>query len=192
MRASWNFARRPFSDDRPAYVLGIALGLVGLALLFANLRLYSGYRREVADTRAEIAALEARQARADRAAETARNALSSYRLSAMADESQAILRIAAERKFSWTALLARLEKVLPPDVGLSSLQPRFEGPAGDSALDLMLIARSREAIVRTIAALAKDPAFDRVVLKTEAMPEAAGADPIRFAIDSRYYPEGRP
>jgi len=192
MSSSWNFARRPFHDDRPAYALAGALGLAGLVLLAANIRLFSDYRRQVADTRSDIAGLESRQARADHAAETSRNALSSYRLSALAEESQGILRIVAERRFSWTGLLARLERVLPPEVGLSSLQPHFEGPAGEGAIDMQLFARNREAVVRTIAALSKDPAFGRVVLKSESVGEPGAREPFRFEIDSRYAPEERP
>jgi Tfp pilus assembly protein PilN len=191
MAVSWNFARRPFHDDRPAYALAAALGLAGLVLLVANIRLYSDYRREVSDTRAEIAALEQRQARADRAAQTARTALSSYRLSAMAEESQGILRIVAERRFSWTGLLARLERALPPEVGLSSLQPRFDS-SGEASVDLSLFAKNRESVVRTLTALSRDPALGHVVLKSESAGEPGGQDPFRFEIDSRYTPEERP
>ncbi|HEY3205168.1 MAG TPA: hypothetical protein VGL03_16075 [Thermoanaerobaculia bacterium] len=191
MSRSWNFARRPFQDDRPAYGIAGGLLLIGAVFLFANVRLFADYRREVADTRAEIAALEARQKRADDSAKTARKALSSYRLSALAEESLGVARIVAERRFSWTRLLARLERTLPSDVGLSSLQPRFEAGGGETGLDLSLIARKREAVVQTVAALSKDPAFAHVSLKSEAVPEAGANEPLRFEIESRYQPEGR-
>ncbi len=178
MSARLNFARRPFRNDRPAYAIAGLLVLIGAALLVVNLRLFSDYRRQVADTRAEIAALEARGQHADEKAQAARSALSSYRLSSLAEESRGLARIVAERQFSWTSLLSRLERTLPSDVGLAHLQPQFEA-GGDAALTLQFIAKNREAIVRTIEALSKNSAFSQVELKSENEPEA-GADPVQF------------
>lgn len=188
MSATFNFARRPFRDDRPAYMLAGLLFLAGAVLLTVNLRMAADYRQQVADTRAEIAALETREHTADAKAQAARSALGSYRLSALAEESRGLARIVAERKFSWTALLSRLERTLPPDVGLVHLQPSFDA-SGGATLDLLLTTRSRDAIVRTIEALSKSAAFSHVGLKSEAQPEAATSEPIQFAITSHYDPE---
>ena len=180
MSAQFNFARRPFRDDRPAYGLAAFLVLVGAVLLTINLRLAADYRRQVADTRAEIAALEAREHGAEEKAQAARSAL--------AEESKGLALIAAERKFSWTALLARLERTLPPDVGLVTLQPTFD-LNGHSSLDMQLVTKRRDAIVRTIEALSKNPVFGHVELKSESQQEGAPtAEPIQFALSSRYDP----
>lgn len=189
MSRTWNFARRPFRDDRPLYAAAVVLLVIGLAFLAANLGLVAEYRREVADTRAEIAALEARGTRADEKTSTAKRALSSYRLSALAAESRGLTRIAAERRFSWTRLLARLERTLPGQVGVARLQPRF-GVPGEIWLDMQLVARGREAVVPTIAALAKDPAFAEVGLKSEsAAADPAAPDQFEFQLETRYHPE---
>lgn len=187
---SWNFAHRPFRDDRPLYAASAILFLAGAVLLVANVRLFTSYRRGVADVRAEIAALEARQNGADGRARDARAALSSYRLSALADESRELARVVAERRFSWTGLLARLERTLPSDVGIQRLQPQFDKD-GHVALDLQLVGRSREAVVPTIAALTKDPAFSAVGLRNESQPEGNTADPFQFQIVSRYDPDAK-
>ena len=188
MTASWNFARRPFRDDRPAYVGAAILFVVGAALLVANVRLFAAYRRGVADVRAEVAALETRQQEADARTRDAKAALSSYKLSSLADESRELSRVVAERKFSWTGLLARLERTLPSDVGIQRLQPQFDKD-GHCALELQLVGRSREAVVPTIAALTKDPAFSGVTLHNESQPEGNTADPFLFSVGSRYEPE---
>ncbi len=188
MTASWNFAKRPFRDDRPAVGGAAALFLAGAVLLVANLRTFTSDRRSVADTRAEIAALETRQRDAETKGREAKTALSSYKLSALADESRELARVVAERKFSWTGLLARLERTLPSDVGIQRLQPEF-GKDERVALTLQLVGRSREAVVPTIAALTKDPAFTNVELRVESQPEGGGADPFTFQIASRYEPE---
>ena len=190
MSTTWNFARRPFQDDRPAFAAAAALFLVGAVLLVANLRLFAHYRHGVSDVLAEIAALEARQRGAEEKSRAAKAALSSYRLSALADESRELSRLAAERRFSWTQLLARLEKTLPGDVGVVRLQPVFDKD-GKVLLELQLVARNRDAVVPTIAALSKDPAFGGVELRTESSPEGAAADPFLFQLQSRYAAEGR-
>jgi Tfp pilus assembly protein PilN len=188
MSRAWNFARRPFQDDRRVYAAAGALFLAGVLLLSANLKLFGDYRRQVADTRAEVAALEGRMARADEKARTAKSALASYKVSALAEESRGLAQIVAERRFSWTGLLNRLERTLPSEVGLAHLQPRFEKD-GEVFLDLQLYAKSREAVVKTIAALSKDPAFGEVDLRTETnATEAGAAEPFQFQIGTRYEP----
>jgi Tfp pilus assembly protein PilN len=189
MSAAFNYARRPFRDDRPAYVVAAFLALVGAVLLTINLRLAADYRRQVADTRAEIAQLEARGQKAEEKAQAARAALGSYQLSALAEESRGLAKIAAERKFSWTALLTRLERTLPSDVGLMHLQPQFD-MAGHSTLEMQLVTRSRDAIVRTIEALSKSEVFGHVALHGEAQPDAKGPDPIQFQLACAYDSEG--
>lgn len=188
MKAGWNFARRPFQDDRPAYAASVLLFCAGAALLVANVRLFTGYRRGVADVRSEIAALEQRQRAADAKAREAKATLSSYRLSAMADESRELSRIVAEHRFSWTTLLARLERTLPSDVGIQRLQPQFDKD-GRVAMTLQLVGRSRETVVPTLAALARDPAFTDVQLHSETQPEGNTADPFLFDVVSRYEPD---
>ena len=191
MSISWNFARRPFHDDRPAFAAAAVLVLVGAVLLVANVRIFAHYRRDVADVHAEIAALETRQRAAEEKTRAAKAALSSYRLSALADESRELSRLAAERRFSWTLLLARLEKTLPGDVGVVRLQPAFDKD-GRVTLELQLVARNRDAVVPTIAALSRDPAFGAVELRTESSPEGASVDPFLFQLSSRYAPEAKP
>jgi hypothetical protein len=188
MRATWNFARRPFQDDRPAFGAAAVLFLAGAVLLFVNVRLFANFRRDVSAVRFEIAALEARQRGADEKARAAKAALSSYRLSSLAEESRELSRLVAERRFSWTLLLSRLERTLPGDVGVVRLQPAF-GKNGEVVLDLQLVGRGREVVVPTIAALAKDSAFGGVELKMESSPEDVLPDPFLFQISSRYAAE---
>jgi Tfp pilus assembly protein PilN len=188
---SWNLAKRPFLDDRPGWLAAAVLGLAGVALLVANVRLYAEYRRESADTRAAVAALEARGERADRAVGAARAALASYQLSTLAEESRVLSRLIAERRFSWNALLGRLERTLPSDVGLLRLQPRFDEQGG-VWLELQFLTRNPEAASKTIAALARDPAFAEIELRSESTPEATKGEPFQFMLQSRYFPEGHP
>jgi Tfp pilus assembly protein PilN len=188
-----NFARRPFRDYRPVYLVAGSALLVGLILFGVNATLYGEFRRDVADTREEIAWLEKRLAAATRSAEEARSALRAYESSALATESRGLLRLVSERQFSWMALLARLERVLPGEVRLSRLQPSFQDPR-EIVVDIALIGRGPESVVRTIAALSRSPHFTAVDLKSETRSDASGGEPEghTFVIATIYDPEGGP
>ncbi|HEY6065334.1 MAG TPA: PilN domain-containing protein [Thermoanaerobaculia bacterium] len=188
---AFNFARRPFRDYRPVYLAAGGALLVGIILFAINATLYGQFRREVADTRDEIAWLEKRQERANATAQAAKAAMSSYELSQLAGESRGLLRLVEERQFSWVTLLARLERVLPAEVRLSHLLPRFQ-ESGEIQIDIALIARGPESVVRTIAALSHSPYFAAVDLKSETRPESKQGDPegYTFSLTTEYQPEG--
>lgn len=188
MSGGWNFARRPFRDERPVFaVIGLAFAL-GLGLLVANVYQYRKFSNEVGGTRAQIAFLEQRAARAAKTADAARSALNGYKLSALAQQSTALQRIVRERRFSWLALLGRLERTLPSDVRLARLAPRFE--AADSvAVDMSVLGKSSETVVRTLVALSKDAAFQGIHLHSEARPDQGSPEGYTFQIDLTYFPE---
>ena len=188
-----NFARRPFRDYRPVYlVAGIAI-LVGAILFAINASLYGRFRADVADTREEIGWLQQRQARAVTAAEQARKALAAFQLSDLAVETRGLQRLVGERQFSWTGFLARLERALPPEVRLSRLQPAFRD-SGEVFVDIALVGRGPDSVVRTIASLSRSPYFKNVELKTETRPEGKEGVPegYTFILSTVYQPEGTP
>ena len=180
-----DFARRPFSDERPIWALVAVFFAAGAVLLFVNARLYSGFHRDVADIRTDIDRLTERGRAAAKTSAQARAVLQSYKLSSLAAESQSLLALVAERRFSWTALLTRLEKTLPADVRLARLQPRFDDPSA-VALDISLVGRSPDSVVKTIAALSADPAFRDVELKSEATAEHGAVEGHSFELSTLY------
>lgn len=188
MSAGWNFARRPFRDERPVFgAIGAAFA-IGLVLLAANLHQYREFSKEVAGTRAQIAWLEGRAARAAKSTDAARAALNGYKLSSLAQQSAGLQTIVRERRFSWLGLLGRLERTLPPDVRLARLSPRFE--SGDAVfVDLAALGRGPDSVVHALSALAKDPAFQAVELHAETSPEKGVPEGYSFQIALRYVPE---
>jgi Tfp pilus assembly protein PilN len=188
-----NFARRPFRDYRPVYLLAGGALLAGVILFAVNATLYGEFRRTVADTREEIAWLEKRLARATQSGEEARSALRAYENSALAVESRGLLRLVSERQFSWMALLAQLERVLPAEVRLTRLQPSFQDPR-EIVVDIALVGRGPESVVRTLAALARSTHFTAMELKSETRSDAADGAPEghSFVITTTYDPEATP
>lgn len=189
MNAAFNFARRPFRDERPVFAVVVAALLAGLVFLAANASLYARFSRGVAGTRDAIRSLETRRDKANRAAEQARTALNGYRLSALADESTGLQTIVRERRFSWLVLLAQLERTLPSDVRLTRLNPHFS-TSETVDVDLAVEGRSGDSVVRTLAALSKSPAFRRVDLREEATPERGVPEGYTFQVALSYLPPG--
>ena len=189
MSAAWNFATRPFRDERPVLATIAVCALAGLVLFGVNVHLYWTFSRQVVGTRREIATLEERKARAEKASEQSRAALNGYKLSSLPEESAGLQTIVGERRFSWLVLLARLEKTLPPDVRLSRLSPRFDSPEA-VALDLSVLGKTGDSVVHAIAALSKDPAFSDIELHGESSPDKGEPEGYTFSISMRYVPQG--
>jgi Tfp pilus assembly protein PilN len=188
MQTSLNFARRPFRDERPAYlVIGVALAIAAV-FLFANWRLYVGFHRAVAGTTREIDALQVRKEAATKATADAKTALNSYRVSSLAKESRGLLQLVAAHRFSWIELLTRLEQVLPPDVRVSRLTP-YVLETGQVSISLSLVGRDGDSVVHTIAALSRDPAFSAVEIHSESSQERGVPEGHTFEVAARYVPE---
>jgi hypothetical protein len=188
VRDRLDFARRPFLDERPVWAVIAGAVLLGSVLLAANVRLWVGFHRDVAQVRQEIASLDARGRAAAKATAEAREALRSYRLSTLAVESRELLRLVAERRFSWTGLLGRLERSLPGDVRLARLTPKF-GEGGEVGLDVGLVGRTPQTVVKTLAALSADPSFRDVVLRNETNPEKGAPEGYSFELSLVFTPE---
>ena len=95
----------------------------------------------------------------------------------------------AERRFSWTTLLARLERTLPADVGIARLQPTFDKD-GEIALEMALVARNRERRRADDRGAVEGPRLRRRRAADGDRAEGApAADPFQFHLSSRYAPE---
>jgi Tfp pilus assembly protein PilN len=185
-----DFARRPFRDERPALlVAGLAFAVAAL-LFAANVRQYRDFHREIGGTGRQIEFLQGRLQRASRESEQSRAALNSFKVSSLAQESRGLLRIVAERRFSWTSLLARLERTLPSEVRVTRLTPTFDD-IGEATLSIGLIGKDADSVVRTIAAFARDPAFNSVALHTESTPEKGVPEGHSFNVTVTYRPPGK-
>ena len=180
-----DFARRPFRDERPVFLVTAAALLAAAVLFVANVRLYADFHREMDGTNRQIDLLEQRRAKVMRDAEEARGALNSYKVSTLAQESRGLLKVVAERRFSWTGLLARLERTLPAEVRVTRLTPRFD-ESGEALLGLSLVGKGPDSIVRTLAALSRDPIFGSIELRSEASPEHGIPEGYSFELDLRY------
>jgi len=97
------------------------------------------------------------------------------------------LKIIGERRFSWTSLLTRLERTLPPEVRVTRLTPHFE-ETGETTMSIGLLGKNADSVVRTIAAFARDPAFESVALHSESTPEKGVPEGHSFEVTVRCRP----
>jgi Tfp pilus assembly protein PilN len=144
-----NLARRPFANGRPVVRVSVLLGLLGAALLVANVAGYWRYLAESEAKRAERDALSAQREQVERRIGDLARQLQSFDLDRQNQQVVFLNQRIAERTFSWSTLLDRLARELPSDVRLLSLAPTSNS------------ARSRTL---TSSAAKKPAAGDRIPL----------------------------
>ncbi len=178
-----NLAAKPYRDHKPLYAVVVATSLVIAFLLLNNVDTYLRYVHETKNTRAEIAKIEADAERERGLAAGANQRLGAIDRATLNAQSHFINTQLAERAFSWSELLDRLEAVLPTDVRLSSVSPTFQ-PDGRVSLTLQLESKSPNGMIRTLERLIADPNF------SDPFPsgEQATAEGFRFAISGEYKP----
>jgi Tfp pilus assembly protein PilN len=153
-----NLAARPYRDERPFIAVVVAGSLLIAFLTLMNFDSWYRYRKETQSTRAQIAALdqEAQQERSRADALTQKlRAVDVKMLSLQTEFANARL---AERAFSWSELLDRLERVLPDYVRIDGISPSFE-KNGMVHLTLHCIARDGNGLVTTLNRMNQESYF---------------------------------
>jgi Tfp pilus assembly protein PilN len=155
-----NLAARPYRDYRP-YIAVMAVGWLLVALMaLNNLDTWYRYQHDTKTTRDETAALE-RQAAVERTKlQTSQQRLHSINVALMTAQTQYVNSRLAERAFSWSELLDRLERVLPDDVRLISISPSFN-KNGLVHLTLACVGKTGTSLVKTLDNFNRDEHFSR-------------------------------
>jgi hypothetical protein len=154
-----NLAARPFRDYRPVYAVVVVTSLAIAFLMLNNIDTYYRYVRETRTTRDEIASLE-NQTRQERSrAQTATRVIGTIDLVSLSKESKFVNAQLAERAFSWSELLDRLESVLPANVRIISVAPSFSD-TGVVHLSLQCEGRAADSMLSTLTRFQRDVHFD--------------------------------
>jgi Tfp pilus assembly protein PilN len=153
-----NLAARPYRDYRPVYAVVVALSLLIAFLMLNNIDTYYRYVSETKTTRAKIAQLD-RQADTEQARAQASDALvRNIDTAALDEDARFINNRLAQRAFSWSELLDRLESVLPSDVRIKTISPSFD-KSGMVHLELACDAKDTNGTIETINRFNRDPHF---------------------------------
>jgi Tfp pilus assembly protein PilN len=165
-----NLASRPFRDYRPVYAVVVIMALLTAFLALNNVDTFLRYRTETKTTRANIAKLEEQIADEQRKAGTLTQRLRGVDLKLLASQTEFANAQLAERAFSWSELLDRLERVLPSDVRLQSVSPAF-GKDGLVHLSMTCIAKTGDGLTATINRFNADPHFANAFPNNETLNE---------------------
>jgi Tfp pilus assembly protein PilN len=162
-----NLASRPFRDYRPVYAVVVIMALLTAFLALNNVDTFLRYRTETKTTRGDIAKLEQQIADEKQKAQTVTQRLHGFDLKLLASQTEFANSQLAERAFSWSELLDRLEHVLPSDVRLQSVTPTF-AKDGLVHLSMTCIAKTGEGLSATINRFNGDPHFANAFPTSEA------------------------
>jgi Tfp pilus assembly protein PilN len=178
-----NLARRPYRDYKPLYAVVVAMALLIAFLMLNNVDTYLRYVHETKNTRGRIDEIAAETAKERERAAVAQRRIAALDLKLLDSQSRFVNTQLAQRAFSWSELLDRLEDVLPNDVKLTSITPSFL-PSGRVALTMQFTAKGSNGMIRTLERLLADPNFHNPFPGSEqTMP-----DGFQFNVTTDYQP----
>ena len=161
-----NLASRPYRDERSFIAVVVVSSLLIAFLTLMNFDAWYRYRNETQSTRARIAGLE-QQAEQERArTETLNQRIRAVDVKKLAAQTQFANARLAERAFSWSELLDRLENVFPDYVRIESISPSF-AQNGLVHLTMQCVARDPDGLVNTLNRLNRESYFSNAFPTTE-------------------------
>ena len=185
-----NLASRPFLDARPVICAGVALAVVAIALTAVSVSDFlseRGQETELVDATRELegrrSALVGEVAALDR--ELARAPWKKLKA-----ETASMRTLVVKGDPVWSSLFADLERVLPWDTRLVSIDPRT-GEDDEIVVVLGGIAADRAAWLKLLGRLFTDAHFSDPIPRSEEAPGEQNAAGFRFFLSVRYWPEGR-
>ena len=183
-----NLSTRPFYNVRAVrFVLGVLIFAV-LAISVGNVaRAVSlSMTQRTLGARAQQAEREAARLRAE--ATTLRARVNPTELGVVATAAREANGIIDQRAFSWTELFTQFESTLPPDVRITSVQPRLERD-GTFRVSVVVEARRVEDLDLFLQALETKSTFRNVLSLEEQTNEQ---NVIEAVIEGIYDPGLRP
>lgn len=102
----------------------------------------------------------------------------------------AFLNELIERKaISWTHIFSDLEKIMPAELHVVTIQPKTEG--GDILLQMTVVGRSRERALELVRRMEQSNSFRDAQILTEVQGTNSngGPDNLKFDITAQYIPE---
>ena len=153
-----NLASRPYRDYRPVHAVVVAMSLLIAFMLLNNIETGYRYARDTRTTRDKIAGIEQQTETENHRAVDVAQRLRGVNVKVLADQAQFVNARLAERAFSWSELLDRLERVVPDDVRIESISPTF-AKDGMVHLTLQAAGKNSQGMVRTLDRFNREARF---------------------------------
>jgi hypothetical protein len=189
MRLNINLATQPYEDGRRFWVrwgAGLALaGIVTLGLLITAVSSWLAARKDqsqISDFRNQIAKCEQERVKAQEVLDRPENRNTR-------DQSQFINDLIRRKAFSWTQVFADLERMMPPQLHVTSIQPEL---SKDNQLQLKLsvAGQSRERALQLVHHMEQSPRFYLPQIHEEnSQASQTPGDTVHFEIFSVYIPQ---
>jgi Tfp pilus assembly protein PilN len=178
-----NLASRPYRDYRPVYAVVVVVSILIAFMLLNNIETGYRYARETRTTRDKIARIEQQTETENRRAAETTQRLRAVNVKVLADQALFVNARLAERAFSWSELLDRLERIIPDDVRVESISPSF-AKDGMVHLSLQATAKTSQGMVHTLEQLTRDSRFANAFPSSESK----ATEGYRFGVMVDYRP----
>jgi Tfp pilus assembly protein PilN len=183
-----NLSTRPFKPYRAANLGLLALLLLLIAVSAEQVYSYQQYSAKAAASR-ENERKEREQADFLATQVTSYNEkMSKGNAAAKLAEVEQLNQLLVRKSFSWTRLLANLEKVTPDDVRIISLHPVAD-PEGKIILNMNIRGRTIVDATTFLRALEDSKMFTDVVLAVEEKADPLPMGEVDFTLSAYYSPE---
>lgn len=188
MRFNINLATQPYENARQFYVRAgallalaamVAIALVTLAgLNFWRTREVAAQARQV---RAQLHELEQVRDQAQAVMDRPENRT-------VRDRSQFLNGLIARKAFSWTQILAELERIMPPRAQVTAIRPQVNQNL-ELELRLNVAGANREAGLELVRRMEQSGRFRDAQLLTETSRQIDTAAPVQMEVGAIYVPE---
>jgi type IV pilus assembly protein PilN len=182
-----NLSSDPFRRDRPVILLGVAGGTLLTALLAVQCAMLWISRQEAADTRAaieqtrrQIQALSAEQARIDALMRRPENA-------EVIEYAQFYNELIHRKAVSWTRIFSDLDEVIPHNVRLVSIRPQIDRD-NRVRLDMVVGSQTSEPVIQMLMKLEASPLFGATAV-TSWLPPSQNEPLYRYRVTADYAPQ---
>src|SRR5438270_13736453 len=172
MRFNVNLASKPYEDVRRFYVkwVPLLLGLAAIALAL-SIKAFMEYRdnrvvqNQISDQRHRIEELQKEQQEAQATLNLPEN-------SGTARQAQFLNNLFIRKAFSWTQVMADLERIVPAQVQVNSIHPTL---AEDGQLQFTLDVSTdhHESAIELVRRMETSPRFREATIKSETYKETA-------------------
>jgi Tfp pilus assembly protein PilN len=184
MEITLNLASPAMRKQRRLHDLAVA-GLCLTALFsVGNILLYRSARADLRRAAEHLQEVRAVVQQSERHLATLPQRLSPEELDRFGGRIALYNRIIQGANFSFTRLLFELERVLPPDVTLTEIQPDFSG----GGVTLSGMAKTMEDLLRCVERLKDREIFQQVYLRNHAVERGTSA--LQFTISLQVRREG--
>jgi type IV pilus assembly protein PilN len=192
MRLDINLATHPHEDARAFYfrasaTLG-AIALVTALLILITLRQW----RNTRDISAELGQVQHQISQLDKEKAKSEEILNRPENRGTRDRSRFVNSLIAQKSFSWTQVFADLEKLMPTQVHLVSINPELK--QNQISMRMVVGGTSREKAIDLLHNLENSRHFrePRELSEQTQVRPVAGQDTIQIEISAVYVPENVP